>query len=256
MTTPKTDDDNNSNNNALAHSIASSWAATNVDFSSPNDAAIEELKNLWNQVVAPLCSDSVNDDDWWTRLVELHSEPHRAYHTLVHLKECISLLKVHKQSHNPIMVLSVLFHDAIYDPKSGTNEEDSAKLFQEFSQEVHLQDDKNLIKTVHRYILATKLHKVQENNEEELALFLDIDMAVLGKQQTAYLHYAGLIRDEYNFVDRSVYCEKRAEILEQFLKAPKLYGSNAMSLALEQRARDNLAQEICLLKAGVIPGEK
>lgn len=49
-------------------------------------------------------------------------------------------------------------------------------------------------------------------------LFLDLDMAVLGKNWSpAYTSYAYCIRQEYSFVPRDVYCTKRAEILTRFL---------------------------------------
>ena len=91
-------------------------------------------------------------------------------------------------------------------------------------------------------------------------LFLDIDMSVLGKELSAYLAYANCIRKEYNFVPHDVYCEKRSEILQSFLSNNSgdnndncIYKTHVMRAALEDRARDNLQQEINLLKQKKIP---
>ena len=110
---------------------------------------------------------------------------------------------------------------------------------------------------VEKYILRTKHHIISEEDvvDPNLATFLDIDMAVLGKDEAAYLHYASLIRQEYHFVEQSVYCEKRSNILSAFLGQTHIFASPSMRNALESRARRNLQREIRLLKAGTIPGE-
>lgn len=132
-------------------------------------------------------------------------------------------------------------------------------------------------------ILATEKHEVilpptTTTTEEDGAIamqkyFLDVDMAVLGKHKKAYRMYAALIRKEYSFVPHDVYCSKRAEILETFLngnsnsngdsnnnidtsttKKKHIYLTQAFREAFENRARENLREEIKLLRKNVIPG--
>ena len=114
-----------------------------------------------------------------------------------------------------------------------------------------------------------------------LKLFLDADMAVLGKESNAYDHYAALIRKEYIHVPHDLYCEKRAEILQSFVtillktveenkddsdnklhnsdkkvqdkKVRYIFASKIMREALERRAVNNLQREIKGLKQGQIP---
>jgi predicted metal-dependent HD superfamily phosphohydrolase len=245
----------------LASAICKSWMAKNVDFSSDEEVT-SALKDKWDQVVGPLLATSSNSNTgqgstgWWNRIVDLHSDPDRAYHTLSHLHEMIGYLDIlFGSSHDPAMLLSVFFHDAIYNAKSGTNEEDSAKLLQEFFGDTKVHRE-GLEKRIVGYILATKTHKLPEEDVDDpnLALFLDIDMAVLGKVQPAYLHYAGLIRKEYEFVHRDAYCQKRADILEKFLEESSIFASAIFRNAMEQQARNNLQEEINLLRTGIIPG--
>jgi len=202
--------------------------------------------------------------DWFDRLCQMHSEDTRHYHTMVHLLEMIQYLNLlHSRSYTAIQKredltavwLAVFFHDAVYNARSATNEEDSAKLFETFAEEVNAFSA--LKTTVVDFILATKNHKVEQeaSPSSALALFLDLDMAVLGKQPTAYREYAALIRQEYAFVPHDEYCRKRADVLESFLQQqPAIYATPVMHRALEDQARANLRHEIESLRKGVIPG--
>lgn len=244
-------------NDELLSAISSSFMAKNVDFDSPSQHVVESLKARWTTIVCPplFRNDTTTMGRWWDRIVNLHSAPDRRYHTLVHLFEMMGYVDLVEQSTNPTMILAVFFHDAIYDATSGTNEEDSANLFREFCNDMHCRDAE-IVSSVIRYILQTKSHVIPKDGcDRNLALFLDIDMAVLGKDEPAYLHYASLIRQEYHFVEQSVYCEKRANILSTFLGEKDIFASQLLNEALEPQARHNLRMEIELLKAGAIPGE-
>jgi predicted metal-dependent HD superfamily phosphohydrolase len=156
-----------------------------------------------------------------------------------------------------VIFLAILFHDAVYDPRSSTNEEASAKLFRAFASDVDLDaTHPEVCQQVVKFIQATKKHEVLETNSKDLALFLDIDMAVLGKEPEAYQLYAGLIRREYSHVPRIIYCAKRADVLEKFLQQPRIFGSAVLYGALEQQARDNLRAEIAALRKRIIYGEE
>jgi len=214
-------------------------------------------------------------DRWFDRLWQLHSEdPARHYHTGVHLQEMLLYFRlvlneqrdtadaeslVMPSDETPIL-LAIFFHDAIYDAKSGSNEEESAALFETFAREVTLSAEPSgavVTEKVLQYIRATQKHKVKLDNPFDLALFLDLDMAVLGKEPKAYRSYAALVRKEYAFVPRDLYCEKRSDILESFLQQqPVVYGTSLFRSAFEERARCNLRDEIDSLRRGSIYGEE
>jgi len=215
-------------------------------------------------------------DKWFDTLFQQHNEAGRYYHTSVHLMEMLRYWNavvaqdLSLSPHSPIICWATLFHDAIYNPKSSTNEEDSAKLFEEFCADAlafqqTVDNTKPLAKMVSlatTMIHATKKHEIISNDtmtETEINLqkiFLDIDMSVLGKHEEAYLAYAGCIRQEYLFVEKSVYCAKRAEILTGFLEnKEQIFLSDLFHKALKEQARSNLKTEIELLNQGSIPGE-
>jgi predicted metal-dependent HD superfamily phosphohydrolase len=301
-------------------------------------------------------STSVVVSEWMERILHCHSESQRHYHTLVHLEELLAYLDVlsqvepwmmrmaknHKDTnasldqhyhhhHRSVLILSIFFHDIIYDPRSATNEEDSAQLFQQFCHQLYQEVENGyressrsstststsrsfvqrprtttttasttsattvLEARVVQSILATKSHKPVEDTKvvsellrvynkkdsgvtttttkEEMEdddddddanvllcanYFLDMDMAVLAKTPwSAYRTYALLIRQEYQFVDRTVYCEKRAQVLQQFLSENTfIFHTERMHHALEALARQNIQHEISLLQQGIIPGEE
>jgi predicted metal-dependent HD superfamily phosphohydrolase len=204
-------------------------------------------------------------NQWFDRLWMAHAEdPARHYHTIVHLWEMTLYLNrlgdaaaYLSEIEKWIIFLAIMFHDAVYDPKSSTNEEDSANLFQAFAADTDLtRKNPDACQQVATFILTTKKHEVLDTNSTGLALFLDIDMAVLGKTPGAYIQYAALIRREYSHVPRWVYRSKRAEVLEAFLQQPRIFGTPVLRELLEPQARDNLRAEIAALRSGVIYGEE
>ena len=81
----------------------------------------------------------------------MYHEDHRYYHTYEHLirmyEDAIKLNILDDQ-----LFLAIIFHDVIYNPKSKTNEEDSAKYF----SEIYNGEDKS---EIIQAILETKDHK-------------------------------------------------------------------------------------------------
>jgi predicted metal-dependent HD superfamily phosphohydrolase len=218
----------------------------------------------WKRATEGLKATAAQKYDWFERIWNAYSEEGRHYHTTVHLHEMLTYFELSWQTNFPpessrsedeeqALLLATFFHDIIYNVRSGTNEEDSAVLFQNFADEVGMDSEAPCLRSkVVDYILATKKHAVSEENPLALSLFLDMDMAVLGKKKKAYLQYAALIRKEYSYVPHEVYCQKRADTLESFLQHP-IFGTRVMFKSFEERARENLEDEIESLRKGLIP---
>lgn len=242
--------------------------STNATFDATKSPQLhDELKSQWDIANKK----SSISDAWFHRIYHQHNETGRYYHTAVHLKEMLEYLQLLESSKDDTTLLptsssqwyrlAIFFHDVVYNPQSSQNERDSILLFAQFCKELNLPETtKNVVSTL---ILATEKHQIihtdgDDNVEDPLQqVFLDMDMAVLGKKTGAYLAYAALIRKEYSFVPRQVYCEKRAAILDSFLKQrPQIYLSDIFHQALEKQARQNLKKEIELLLEGLIPGEE
>ncbi len=290
---------------------------------------MEPLRNRWqssvNSLINELCSSlaatvdnerqqahlDAQSQSWLEKILQLYSEPHRAYHNMTHVQDVIASLDFLKDGVNAptaeeeaILILAAFFHDVIYNPKSSTNEKDSADLFLQFATELSTTisssqkqhgdstsgDDNdgqaynnrncNMVVQVEECIIATATHissakSAHETQNHTLAIFLDADMSILGKEVDVYDKYAGCIRREYKFVERDMYCEKRADILESFLplisqdetnvasttaatpvkKHSFIYATEKARQQWEEQARRNLKNEIEMLRRGVIPCE-
>eukprot|EP00977_Amphora_coffeiformis_P012859 scaffold3257_cov152-Amphora_coffeaeformis.AAC.8 len=250
---------------SLTRKIQQCRASTNESF-DPKDTTLDEFRLPWDRTLAILgvassssSSASSLSEEWLQRLWTLHTEPTRHYHTVIHLQEMFEYfeviredLKLSKKQETAI-VMSIYFHDAIYDPHSGTNEEDSEQLWRSFVTDINLTEQhKDIVEEVSAYILATKKHSVNPDNSQAMALFLDLDLAVLAKKSSAYTSYAAMIRREYHFVPVETYCFKRPEILQAMASQEHLYGSPAFQ-GMEEKARRNLRNEVDLLRKGEIP---
>ena len=215
---------------------------------------VNDLEGRWRRLVADYPRLT---RDWWLELERRHSEPQRHYHTLSHLAELFSFLDSSygtaiAEDRRPLVEFAIFFHDAVYDPTSKTNEEDSAALWQQFSTEANLAPEAS--ETVSNWILWTKAHAAPEGTPEDALLFLDFDMAVLAKPWPSYYHYAAQIRQEYNHVPVEAYTSGRPAYFERQLSntAHKFYLSRGLA-HLEPRARKNLARECDLLRGGHLP---
>ena len=215
---------------------------------------VSDLEGRWRKLIP-------NDPDlasaWWLELERRHSEPQRHYHTLHHLAELFSFLDspfgaAIAVERRALVEFAIFFHDAIYDPKGKTNEEDSAVLWQRFAAEAKLPQETSEI--VSDWILWTKAHAAPEGTPEDALLFLDFDMAVLAKPWQSYYRYAAQIRQEYSHVPAETYASARPAYFERQLSDPthRFYLSRGLA-HLESRARQNLARECELLRAGNLP---
>lgn len=175
-------------------------------------------------------------------LIDLYSEPHRHYHNLQHLDECLRELDaVRAFVENTSMVEAALwFHDAVYKPSSITNEEDSAALAVRCFSSAGLPSA--AIDEIRQLILCTKTH--QPGSQPDAAVLIDIDLAILGQPPSRFLEYERGIKSEYNWVPTSTYIQKRTEILAGFLSRPTIYRTPHFRDRYESSARANLAQAI------------
>jgi predicted metal-dependent HD superfamily phosphohydrolase len=155
------------------------------------------------------------------------------------------------QMHDPSRVLWALYwHDAIYDPMRGDNEALSADLLR--AEGAGVLPDAALEEAA-VIIEATAKHQLPERLEggalSDAALFLDMDLSILGAREAVFDVYEDNIRHEYSFVPEEVYRTARANILKGFLGRDKLYFTDDCGALWEAPARANLARSIARLSA-------
>ena len=171
--------------------------------------------------------------------LKLHyAESHRAYHTFEHIKACLRQLdKVTQSLENAFNIeLALWFHDVIYDPRSRSNELDSAVYAKQALQKLGLPQ--NIIQQIYYLILLTQ-HPSQPQTLDEQIL-LDIDLSILGAEKADFERYNKNIRIEYNWVDEAMYRHERVKVLVGFLEQKHIYHSNQFFSEREQLARKNI----------------
>ncbi|KAG5190972.1 hypothetical protein JKP88DRAFT_160272 [Tribonema minus] len=216
--------------------------------------ARERNRLAWQQLMSQLGVPQETGWQWWQTVDTHYSEGPRSYHTHEHIADMLQQLTAMQPPpcKPALLTLAIFFHDVIYDPMSGTNEEDSAALYTTFAAAITQEaSDAQLVSD---YIIATKTHSSSPATaDSNLAALLDLDLAVLGRPREGYQQYASQIRREYSFVPAAEYCSKRAAVLRQLAAAPALYRTQHFATTHEARARENLAAEIAQLERGDIP---
>lgn len=197
-------------------------------------------QQLWQRVTGGLPQET-----WWRELQTHYTAPHRAYHTLQHLAECLAHFdRVRPLVEQPTAVeLALWCHDVIYEPQRHDNEEASAQWAQQLLQEVGASPE--LCQRVPALIRLTQ-HSA-EPVDQDGALLLDIDLAILGAAADRFAEYEQQVRQEYAWVAWPAFCSSRAQILQGFLQRPTIYRTDFFQTRLEAQARANLAASIAQL---------
>jgi predicted metal-dependent HD superfamily phosphohydrolase len=171
---------------------------------------------------------------------ERWAEPHRRYHDRAHLRAVLSNVDtLAPHATEPDLVrLAAWFHDAVYDPRAGDNEQASADLAAKTLEDLGVPDA--AVAEVRRLVLLTAGHSVApgDRNGEVLC---DADLAILATVPEAYDAYATAVRAEYAHVPDELYRVGRATVLRNLLELPHLY---RIMPVWEPRARANLRREL------------
>lgn len=193
----------------------------------------KRLVGRWNALLTSLEIDPGEHFSMLDDLLTRHTEPQRFYHNLVHLDTLLGLLPT-----EPHLEFAVWFHDAVYDPTRADNEAQSALLAEQSL--LRLGVEPQLIEAVVAIILATQNH---QTHDPDTTLFLDADLSILGADHKIYQAYAKAIRQEYAWVPKTLFLERRAAVLQKFLARARIYQTKAFA-ELEQPARENLRLEL------------
>jgi predicted metal-dependent HD superfamily phosphohydrolase len=186
-----------------------------------------------------------NPDDVIFDIQNRYAEPHRKYHTIQHLEECLDTFQQVKAlaQHPAAVEMALLFHDVIYDVHRHDNEFESAELADRWLTKGSVK--REVIDRIKSLILVTQHSNVPQDADE--CLLVDIDLAILGADAERFWEYDQQIRQEYAFVPETLYNQKRYEILNGFLLRPSIYSTQYFQEFLEIRARENLQSLIAKL---------
>lgn len=196
----------------------------------------EFLRESWDRTWAVLAL--APEPGLYERLLGCYQEPHRHYHTVEHLCECLghwqTVMDVAEQPGE--VELALWFHDAVYARGRDDNERQSARWAEQVLRAAGAAAP--VVERVSALVMATRHAAVPDS--PDAALLVDIDLAILGADPERYARYEQQVREEYAWVPAWLFRRKRRALLRAFLGRPSIYSTAHFRALLEARARDNL----------------
>jgi predicted metal-dependent HD superfamily phosphohydrolase len=179
-------------------------------------------------------------------LLRRYGEPHRRYHTAEHLVAVLDHVDelAAEAGDAEAVRLAAWFHDAVYDPSRGDNEERSAVLAERMLADTDLPAV--TVAEVARLVRLTTTHDPRDDDRNG-AVLCDADLAILAAPPDRYAAYAAAVREEYAAVPDDAFRAGRAEILRSLLELPALFRTAPARERWEAAARHNLQTELMLL---------
>ncbi len=203
---------------------------------------INTLKQQWIKLASPNSAKEVLIQQQFDQLVKAYAGANRHYHNLQHIHALLQLQEQYAYMirRPDIVQWAIFFHDLVYNVLKSDNEEKSAIAAGKFLEQTNFATiDTELVMD---YIRATKSHS-GDDNDGDLALFLDFDMAILGSPAATYRQYAQQIRKEYSIYPDLVYNPGRRKVLTHFLQSP-VFRTTVFRDMYETQARQNIQEEL------------
>lgn len=201
-----------------------------------NDTLLAQWERTWRDL------GGTPTDSLARALIAAWSEPHRRYHTLQHLGECLAHLDAAREhAQRPAEArLALWFHDAVYDPRRHDNEQRSADWARDTLLDAGVPHE--AAHRVQAFVLATRHDAPAGAGDTQLVV--DIDLAILGAARERFDEYERQVRLEYAHVPEADYRAGRARLLRGLLARPSLYATSFFRSRFEASARENLARSI------------
>jgi len=197
---------------------------------------------------------SLVSEETRSRLIAIYSGGDRHYHDLRHVETLLVLAEEHAReiNDNEAIEAAIWFHDAVYNTRRDDNEAQSAKLATVLL--AGLAGDERL-EFIAAMIRASANHRVPVSMQipaaDDCALFLDMDLAILGSPTDEFAAYEQAVRREYDWVPEKEWVAGRSLVLRNFLARPFIYASPHFQHSHEAAARSNLKRSLALLGEGL-----
>lgn len=181
----------------------------------------------------------------WQEIKEYYNHKSRKYHNLTHLENLYKELSFCKELIEDwdTVLFALFYHDIIYKSTRNDNEEQSAELAVQRLKEINYPEDKT--EKCRQMILATKSHLPVSDND--INLFTDADLSILGYDWSKYAKYYKQVREEYSFYPDILYKPGRKKVLKHFLSMSFIYKTDFFRSKYEENAKENIRKELTKL---------
>lgn len=199
------------------------------------------LKENFQSVLSAYSSTSLIAT-YWEEVLKHYNDRSRHYHSMQHLENMFSDLNEVRSNIRDwnAIIIALVYHDIIYKPLSGTNEEESASLASRRLHHINVPAEK--IEKIEHLILATKKHI--GSADDDVNYFLDADLAIFGKGPDLYDDYATAVRREFSIVPDFVYKPGRKKVLNHFLSMHPIFKTDFFRNRFAEQAKINLEREL------------
>lgn len=204
------------------------------------ESARADLEKRFRDVVSR-CAPEADAERLYRTVAAKYSEPHRHYHTLDHIRHCLSQLdRVRHLASDPDAIeLALWFHDVVYDRSADDNELRSALLFDSLLG-LHLPGERAA--RIHRMIMATVYPSEPEDGDERL--MVDIDLSSFALPWDEFMRDTRALRAEVADVPEQRFLAGKLKFLQTMVSRPRFYLTDYFRDRLEARARANIDRHI------------
>lgn len=186
----------------------------------------------------------------WEALRQAYARPPRAYHHWGHVEAVlghyadVAAGPGWRQPREA--ALAILFHDAIYEPGRRDNEARSAQLAREWIGQWWPDEGLDLDRIAQLILLTARHGQLgPQDVDEEAALLLDCDMAILAASPAEFDAYDQAIAAEYrDHVPGFLFRINRRRFLRGVLAQPRIFLSDWFHQRCDAQARANLRRAI------------
>jgi len=211
------------------------------------------VKWIWfTEIQAAMENEPLIDAPLKHELSALYQAEGRHYHNLAHIEAMLALVADYRALlHDPEAVeAAIWFHDAIYDSRAKDNEARSAALA---AEKLAGRTNAERLDQIVAMIVATATHELpglaDKEADRDAALFLDMDLSILGASPEAFDAYEQAVRREYGWVEEPMWRAGRGAVLKTFLARPRIFHTEEFQQRFEPQARQNMARSLEALKS-------
>jgi predicted metal-dependent HD superfamily phosphohydrolase len=202
--------------------------------------------NSWTTLAKKYTNDNALASRLYDELMKKYGRLTRHYHNWLHIESLLRLSDVYANQlqQKDIVDLSIYYHDFIYTVLRKDNEKRSAAAAEKRLQLLKVPQEK--IDQVKIFIEATQTHRIPRGYAltDDLAYFLDFDMAILGADWEIYKRYTEQVRKEYIIYPFLLYKAGRKKFLQGCLAAKFIFHTFQFREKFEPIARQNITKEL------------
>jgi len=184
----------------------------------------------------------------WVAIRKAYSASDRHYHNLAHIAHMLRAIEKLDLDEAALaeMRAAAIYHDIVYVTANQAlyrkNEYLSGARGVEFLGAIKAPDV--FVDTFIKRVDATRTHEIDPQEDYNGALFLDLDMSILGSKPQIYRDYVSAIRKEFGAVPDEVFYPARLKFLQDTLKKDRIFKTGLMHEKLDKAARANMRAEI------------